>query len=586
MSLKEFFIRRRLNRLQKDLNMLRNTIKFNPYAVAIIDNETDKDFSRRITEYRVWSMGNSYVLRRFFEKTLEYYNTCNYFWARAPLSYRMIHSGLPGLICSKMPRILFGNGIAPTVSVYKDSGEVDKNKTKTATDYTLQLIDKVKLRDVLTECATNESWGGHSFIKFSFDTELSNFPIVEAADIMATEVVKERNETVAIVFKTWYDDSAKKGNKDRKYRLDEIYTTDAAGDAVIRYELYELSTGEDRRVPLNSIPETQKIVEAVNADDEIVFTGLKGMLAFEKPNKLPSLEFPHSNYGASDFEGATDSFDAVDEAYSTIINEIRDNRTFRYFASHNFRRNKDTGEILTPDDGFTKNFVLTEGDIDQEQGVNKNRIVDQIPDKTEEHKAKYLTAVTVALNKAGLSPYSIGITGLESINQSAESQQERNKVTLETRKAKLELWTPYLAKVLSQLLAFNTYLLNRVGVKQDDLPLPDMDITLSTVTLDFGEYLQDTDKDLVDIWGLAKTQGISSTQNAVRELHKSWSEKQILDETNVILFENGMATDTPNGLPELTGIETDEKEDTDKTDEKGNKDDKKETDNKQGGDTA
>ena len=584
MSLKDFFTRRRLNRLQRDLNMLRDTIKFNPYAVAMIDSETDKDFSRRITEYRVWSMGNSYVLRRFFVGTLEY-RTCNYFWTRAPLSYRMIHSGLPGLICSKMPRILFGNGIAPTVSVYKDSGEVDKNKTKVATDYTLQLIDKVKLRDVLTECATNESWGGHSFIKFSFDTDLSNFPIIEAADIMSTEVVKERNETVAIIFKTWYEDK-KKGNQQRKYRLDEIYTTDATGDAVIRYELYELTTGEEKRVPLNSIPETQKIVEAVNGDDEVVFTGLKGMLAFEKPNKLPSLEFPHSNYGASDFEGATDSFDAVDEAYSTIINEIRDNRTFRYFASHNFRRDKDTGEILTPDDGFTKNFVLTEGDIDQEQGVNKNRIVDQIPDKTEEHKAKYLTAVTVALNKAGLSPYSIGITGLESINQSAESQQERNKVTLETRKAKLELWTPYLSKVLSQLLAFNTYLLNTVGVKQDDMPLPDMDITLSTVTIDFGEYLQDTDKDLVDIWGLAKSQGISSTQNAVRELHKSWSEKQILDETNVILFENGMATDTPNGLPNLTGIETDERDDTDETGKKDNKDDKKETDDKQGGDTT
>ncbi len=584
MSLKDFFTRRRLNRLQRDLNMLRDTIKFNPYAVAMIDSETDKDFSRRITEYRVWSMGNSYVLRRFFVGTLEY-RTCNYFWTRAPLSYRMIHSGLPGLICSKMPRILFGNGIAPTVSVYKDSGEVDKNKTKAATDYTLQLIDKVKLRDVLTECATNESWGGHSFIKFSFDTDLSNFPIIEAADIMSTEVVKERNETVAIIFKTWYEDK-KKGNQQRKYRLDEIYTTDATGDAVIRYELYELTTGEEKRVPLNSIPETQKIVEAVNSDDEVVFTGLKGMLAFEKPNKLPSLEFPHSNYGASDFEGTTDSFDAVDEAYSTIINEIRDNRTFRYFASHNFRRDKDTGEILTPDDGFTKNFVLTEGDIDQEQGVNKNRIVDQIPDKTEEHKAKYLTAVTVALNKAGLSPYSIGITGLESINQSAESQQERNKVTLETRKAKLELWTPYLSKVLSQLLAFNTYLLNTVGVKQDDMPLPDMDITLSTVTLDFGEYLQDTDKDLVDIWGLAKSQGISSTQNAVRELHKSWSEKQILDETNVILFENGMATDTPNGLPNLTGIETDEGDDTDETGKKDNKDDKKETDDKQGGDTT
>ena len=89
-----------------------------------------------------------------------------------------------------MPRVLFGNGISPTVSVYKDNGDVDKTKTKTATDYLLQLIDKVNLRDVLTECATNESWGGHSFIKFSYDTELSNYPIIDASDIMSTEVVK------------------------------------------------------------------------------------------------------------------------------------------------------------------------------------------------------------------------------------------------------------------------------------------------------------------------------------------------------------------------------------------------------------
>ena len=364
----------------------------------------------------------------------------------------------------------------------------------------------------------------------------------------------------------------------RKYRLDEIYTTNDSGDAVIRYELYETSTGEDKRVPLNSIPETAKVVETVNENDEIVFKGLQGMLAFEKPNRLPSLMFPHSNYGASDFEGATDSFDAVDEAYSTIINEIRDNRTLRYFKSTAFRRDED-GNVITPDDGFTKNYVCTESDVDQEQGGEKNRMIDQVNDKTEEHKQKYLTAVTVALNKAGLSPYSIGITGLESINQSAESQQERNKVTLETRKAKLELWKPYLSAVLTKLLAFNTYLLKTVGVKQDDLPLEDMNITLSTVTVDFGEYLQDTDKDLVDIWGLAKSQGISSTQNAVRELHKDWTEKQILDETNTIAFEQGMATDTPNGLPELTGVDLGDDEDDEDDKDKGKGKDK-------GGDTA
>lgn len=584
MGLRDFFTRRRLNRLQRDLDMLRNTLKFNPYAITITDNETDKAFSEKITEYRVWSMGNAYILRRFFRGTVQEYGTCNYFWTRAPLHYRMLHSGLPGLICSKMPRVLFGNGIAPTVSVYKDNGDVDKTKTKTATDYALQLIDKVNLRDVLTECATNESWGGHSFIKFSYDTELLNYPIIEASDIMSTEVVKERGITVAIIFKTWYEreKGQNTGLGSRKYRLDEIYTTNDSGDAVIRYELYETSTGEDKRVPLNSIPETAKVVETVNENDEIVFKGLQGMLAFEKPNRLPSLMFPHSNYGASDFEGATDSFDAVDEAYSTIINEIRDNRTLRYFKSTALRRDKD-GNVITPDDGFTKNYVYTESDVDQEQGGEKNRMIDQVNDKTEEHKQKYLTAVTVALNKAGLSPYSIGITGLESINQSAESQQERNKVTLETRKAKLELWKPYLSAVLTKLLAFNTYLLNKVGVKQDDLPLEDMDITLSTVTVDFGEYLQDTDKDLVDIWGLAKSQGISSTQNAVRELHKDWTEKQILDEANTIAFEQGMATDTPNGLPELTGVDMGDDENDEGDKDKGKDKDK---DKDKGGDTA
>ena len=55
-------------------------------------------------------------------------------------------------------------------------------------------------------------------------------------------------------------------------------------------------------------------------------------------------------------------------------------------------------------------------------------------------KIKFTTVLTNVINNAGLSPFALGITGLESINQSAESQQERNKVTIETRNKKYDLW--------------------------------------------------------------------------------------------------------------------------------------------------
>lgn len=90
------------------------------------------------------------------------------------------------------------------------------------------------------------------------------------------------------------------------------------GYAVIYNKLYELKTdGKENEVPLTTIPETSNILP------EYRFEGLKGMLAFHKPNKLPNNEFPDSVYGASDYQGATDTFDGLDEVYSEFVAEIK-----------------------------------------------------------------------------------------------------------------------------------------------------------------------------------------------------------------------------------------------------------------------
>ena len=60
-----------------------------------------------------------------------------------------------------------------------------------------------------------------------------------------------------------------------------------------------------KEVDLAEIPDTE------NDLPEFIYKGLRGMIAFDLPNKTPSHEFIDSDYGASDYEGALDSFDAL-----------------------------------------------------------------------------------------------------------------------------------------------------------------------------------------------------------------------------------------------------------------------------------
>jgi hypothetical protein len=78
---------------------------------------------------------------------------------------------------------------------------------------------------------------------------------------------------------------------------------------------------------------------------------------------------------------------------------------------------------------------MIEGSLDQS---SKNEpIVQQIQDKTASLIEKFKNALVTAINNAGLSPLALGITGLESISAGESSQRERNRVTLETRKDKI-----------------------------------------------------------------------------------------------------------------------------------------------------
>lgn len=561
-NVRKYFKHRRVEKLKKDLMTIRDELQFDPrYIMGETNHETPENFTRRIMEYKVWSMGNSRVLRRMyctFNFDADSVEKLNYFWHAAPATTRMVHCGIPHLISSQMADILFGGGVQANVVVYSGEGESlkeDKHAEKLANELLTNLYNIMNVHERIATAATNESWGGHCFFKFSHDLSVSQYPILETYDITQAEVVKDRGVTKAIIFKTWYQ------HESASYRLDEIYSTNTKGEATIQYKLFKCDTdGKIREVGLFDIPQTVEMFcidgngnpEGLKLDSDGIFTyeGLKGMLAFEKPNKKPSLEFPSSNYGASDYEGSLDSFDGLDEVYSANVEEIRTNKTKRYLPDVIMPKD-DKGRPL-PFDEFTNSYVVVKGDLEQD---SDNKIeIQQIADKTSSLLDKWKTLLTTVCNNAKLSPYSIGITWLETINPSAESQQERNKVTKDMRKAKLKLWKPLLEEILLRALQLNTWLQQKTNAEQD--AFAEVNITWDNAAMQviFGEYIEDTVESKIATWGGAKMQRVATTETCVREIHPDWTDKQVMDEVNGLRFEDGMSVDTPDGLPQLTGI--------------------------------
>ena len=570
-GIKDYFKNKRLKKLEKDILALRDKLQFDQrFMPSELKLNTVEAFTRRITEYRVWSMGNGEILRRFYAQAnadSKYSNTRNYFWHKAPPTTRMIHCGVPGLISTRMADILFKNGIKPHVTVYKDGeGESlseDKAAGKKANELMSELMKIIGLQSTLQTAATNESWGGHCFFKLSHDISVSRFPIVETYDITQAEVVKERGITKAIVFKRWYQ------HNHRSYRLDEIYSTNEDGDACITYRLFGWFGDKEKEVDLLSISQTAELFNVngqgaqnglkLDENNTFVYKGLQGMLAFEKPNKTPSLEFPESNYGASDYEGAVDSFDALDEVASGNVGEIRTNKTRRYIPETMIPRDPDSGDML-PFDEFADCYVRVNGDPDQDA---KNEIkVTQVGDKTASFMEKWKANLSNVCNKAKISPFALGITWLEAVNPSAESQRERNKTTLDMRDGKLKLWKPMLEEMLLRILQLNAWIRGntRKNTQVQQEAFADIDFTWenTTVQVDFGEYLEESVSEKLTVWGGAKSQHVASTEECVKQLHPDWTAKQVQDEVNLIRFEEGMSTDNPLTLPTLTGEDDEE----------------------------
>lgn len=507
------------------LRLSQKSIRYNPRMVSNVDYiNPEREFSLSIAENLIWFIGKPRLLRLFYVTNVDLSLELNYFWRVSPPKYRKVHSGMPANISSKMATILFGNEVDITAT----SNTLTSDRLIEINLMIRDLIKGSHVMEKFKEGAITESWCGHIFYKWSVDEEISPYPILELTDLRNAEIDRDRGITTGIKFKTDYVSGA------NKYQLYERYGKTAEGKAVITNTLYELKDQGPIAVPLSRLPATADL-------DPIITIDVDGMLAFEKPNKLPNNEFLSCPYGASDYSGCASAFDALDEVLSEIYAEMRNNKTIRYVPQSLIEKVKDEDghTIVSNFDDFVTNVVKVYDDLDQ--NADNKVTYSEIRDKMESLKEKWKIAITTVCNNAGLSPLALGVTGLESVNSGELSQRERNRVTLETRNMKLTSWTSFIKDIIKQGL--------KVYCLMKEIPYDDINIDVV-----FSDYIVETQKDLLATWGLAKQQRVASTREAISNCHPEWNDSQIEDELNLIRYEEGMTAETPTNLPNLEDL--------------------------------
>lgn len=374
-------------------------LRLTPATRQQFEVQEEFDFNANAFMHATWYGGSAFELSQFYEQTE---NRTQGFWASKSSNgheIRKIHTGLPRIIVNTLTDI-----------VLSDLNDIEiEDKTQAET---WEAIAKENKSEKLLKKATKQAlYIGDGAFKISIDTNLTKLPIIEWFPGDRVDFVYERGRLRKLVFKTEYT------HKEKKYVLKEHY-----GFGFVKYELYQ----GDKEVGVDAIPDTASLKD-VTWQNKTVMLGIPYIIHESER---------WEGRGQSVFEGKTDNFDSLDEAWSQWVQAMRASRPNKYIPESLIPRDPSTGGLIRPNP-FDNEFIRI-GDDDRENG--KNEITLHQPNfPSADYLSTYITALDLCLQGL-ISPSTLGIDVKKLDN--AEAQREKEKATLYSRNAIIEALTP------------------------------------------------------------------------------------------------------------------------------------------------
>lgn len=458
-------------------------LRIQPAQMSSIQLQETLTYEGNAIKNRIWYRGDSEELSQLYKQVP---GDKTRFWAAVPtvgMEIRKIHVGIPGIITDTLVNI-----------VMADMNDIDLS---TKQEEWKEIEKENDFEDLLSEAITDALVLGDGAFKISFDSTLSQLPIIEFYPGDKIDIVRKRGRVKEIVFKSVYCAN------NQEYVLLEIY-----GIGYINYTL----TKNGKECDLTCVPELKNLT-SVRFDGDFIMA-------------VPIMFFKSSKWqgrGKSIFDGKTDAFDSLDEAWSQWMDALRANRTKEYIPSEMIPRNPSTGELLKPN-AFDCRFIKTEQPISEGQTLGINLQQGNIPH--ESYLATYITALDLCLQGL-ISPSTLGIDVKKLDN--ADAQREKEKATLYTRNKIVQVLQKVIPKLVN--ITFKSY---AAWLKQ---PAEDIDVDVP-----FGEYANPSFESQVETISKGKQGGIMSIEASVEELYgDTRDEEWKTEEVKRLKAEQGIA---------------------------------------------
>lgn len=491
-------------------NMIRNWLEIKEPDSLHVDIDQLTNFEGQAFINGIWYRGDASELNQLYEQLDDRLGN-THFWGSRPtvgMNIRKIHTGLPAMIVDTLADISTDD--LNDVQVEKRQKEWDE----------ISSPNENNIKDLIHEAVTSCLYVGDGAFKWSIDTDISPYPIIEFYDGQRVDFEYDRGRLVAIVFKT------KKIINKQKYVLLERY--DKKGIT------YKLKNKEGVELRIDDFPELAKKYQPVINQNNFIMA-LPIMIRKSKKYK---------GRGKSFFDGKLDNFDAFDEVWSQWMLALRKGQIKTYIPESLLPRDPKTGVILRGSD-FDNDYISIEESISED---NKSKI--ETTQGQIQHDAllsTYITALDQCLTGL-ISPSTLGIDTKKIDN--AEATREKEKTTLYKRNQIIDVLTKTIANMVD--ITFKVY--DTMNGKE---------ITKTEAVANFGGYANPSFEAQVETVGKAKTNGIMSIEASIDELYgdtkdDKWKQeevKRIKNETGVVEMDEPAIAQDIDLLDEKANLE-------------------------------
>lgn len=289
------------------------------------------------------------------------------------------------------------------------------------------------------------------------------------------------------------------------------------GPGYIEHALYRGSgTNLGVRMPLQERPETAPYADLVDADSRIA-TGIDRLTAGYLPNG-PALSWRRSGQlahaGRSDFNQVLPLFDALDEAFSSWMRDLKLGAG-RVFVPDAYLRSLGAGNGASFD-MFQEMFVGLQipGKVTDGMELTPH----QFEIRVEQHEQTMRGIMREILRKAGFSPSSWGDPEVKGGAATATEIQSRTEQTERTRSKK----NLYDRRVLSRM--------GSVALELDGILFPGKGGGRYDLNVAFPELSRTDPKTEAETIGLLAVAGAISTATAVQRANPDWDEPRVFEE--------------------------------------------------------